>query len=410
MTVKRLLLVRRRIDPLLLGFAGIAFPLYLPAPVAIAVIFGVCGLYVAFSGRRRLRRQIVSAAGVVMLYALFSMAMMAWRGEFDQDNRQLGFMGLLLGLSFIAPGLCLVRRPLRCLVLGARIGSIAGFAAAIAIALIFAQQPDRYDGGGNAAIMGFLVLFGALVAMIDLHQPPRLLPNGLHYLVIASFPIFLTETRAVLVLVPLVLVAEFICRSRHWSPRLSMLATVALVAGGIGLVLVPPVRDVLVDRFVSVYDYYVAGVGHHDMMSGDIRLTMWSSALVVIGDHPFTGVGMMRMFDMLKAVAGDNAPMIDGFKHVHNFILQELLANGVFGLVLLAAIPAAILTTVVRKAPDVALVRHVVYVYGCLAAFGLLHDPFYHELCLSTSMLFLGACLAQFRRWDMLTPAAAKRV
>ncbi|WP_149744816.1 O-antigen ligase family protein [Rhizobium sp. RU35A] len=410
MTVKRLLLLRRRIDPLLVGLSAVLFPLYMPAPVAVAVIFGACGLYVAFSSRRRLRRQMTSPAGMVMVYTLFSAALMLVRGEFNLDNRQLGFMGLLLGVSFISPGLCLVRRPLRHFVIGARLGSVATFLLALTVAMILAHAPDRYGGGGNAAIMAFLVLIGALVASIDLEKPPRFLPNGMQYLALSSFPVFLTETRAVLVLVPTIFLVEFFCRTEQWRPHLRKTRFVMLLAGLVALLLLPQVREMLIERFFSVYDYYIDGGEHADMVSGDIRLTMWQAALVVIGDHLVSGVGLMRMFGLMTEAAGDHASLIEGYKHVHNFVLQELLANGVIGLLLLASIPVVFLATVWRKTPDAVLRRSAVYVLGSLGAFGLLHDPFYHELCLSTIMLFVGVCLAQFHRWDMLTPAAAKRL
>ncbi|WP_165214749.1 O-antigen ligase family protein [Affinirhizobium pseudoryzae] len=404
------MLARRRIDLWVLGLAGIMFPLYLPGPVGIASFFAICGLYVVFSNPRRTRSYVLSAYGVVVLYCAWSIFLIAMRGELETGNRQLGFMLLLFGATFIGPGLCLVRRPLRTFVLSTRIGSLAAFAVAFGMLMYHGHDLERYSGGGNAAIVALLVLLGAIVATIRLDQPPRFLPNGLQYIALASFPIFLTETRAVLILVPVLFVAEFFFWSLGWRPRVRNRSYAALLIGMGALLLLPPVQDMLIDRFYSVYEYYVAGANTYNMESGDIRLTMWASALAVIKQHPFTGVGLMDMFALMKVEAGSHAGMIDGFKHVHNFVLQELLANGVVGLVLLFAIPTALLLTVFRQTSQGSIRRCAVYFYGSVATFGLLHDPFYHELCLSTSMLFFGCHMAQFRRWNMLTLTAERKV
>ncbi|MCY1664366.1 O-antigen ligase family protein [Rhizobium sp. SL86] len=404
------MLARRRIDLWLLGLAGIMFPLYLPGPVGLASFFAICGLYVVFSNRRRAWHYAASAYGVVVLYCAWSLSLIILRGEVEPGNRQFGFMLLLFGATFIGPGLCLVRRPLRTLVIGTRIGTCAAFLVALGLLLYHGHDLERYSGGGNAAIVALLVLLGALVATIRLDQPPRFLPNGLQYMALASFPIFLTETRAVLVLVPVLFVAEFFFWSLGWRPRIRNRSYAGMLLGMAVLLFLPPVQDMISDRFYSVYEYYVAGANNYNMESGDIRLTMWVSALAVIKQHPLTGVGLMDMFALMKVEAGSHAGMIEGFKHVHNFVLQELLANGVVGLVLLCAIPTAFLLTVLRQTLHRSIQRCGLYFYGSVAMFGLLHDPFYHELCLATSMLFFGCCMAQFRRWNMLTPAAARKV
>lgn len=404
------MLARRRVDPFVLGLAGIMFPLYLTGPVGLAGFFAICGLYVVFSSGRRARTFALSASGVVLLYCAWSISLIALRGELETGNRQLGFMLLLFAAVFIGPGLCLVRRPLRTFVIGARIGSLVAFIVALAMMIYHGHELDRYSGGGNAAIVALLVLLGALVSTIRLDEPPRFLPNGLQYIALASFPIFLTETRAVLILVPVLFVAEFFFWSLGWRPRVRNRSYAALLIGMGALLLAPPVQHMIIDRFYSVYEYYVAGANTYDMESGNIRLTMWMSGLAVLKQHFFTGVGLMDMFALMKVEAGSHAAMIDGFKHVHNFVLQELLANGIVGLVLLLSIPVAFLLTAFRQTTHPSIRRCAIYFYASVATFGLLHDPFYHELCLATSMLFFGCHMAQFRRWNMLTPMAARKV
>ncbi|MBP2547699.1 O-antigen ligase [Neorhizobium galegae] len=407
--MKQSLLFRRRVDLWLMGLACVLFPLYISGTVGILGLSGVSGLYVAFSRRDRLHDHVFSAYGFVLLYVFWALLLIALRHQLEAGNRQMGFMILLAGLTFIGPGLCLVRRPLRVLVLGTRIGTLAALPLTLAAVAYFRPQ-ERYDGGGNAAIVALLLALGAICATIRLERPPRLLANGLHYLAIACISVFMTETRAVLVVLPLIFLAEMVFLSLHWRAPVRSGCYVAALLAVVLLALMPPVQAMLAERFGTVYSYYVHGAPEADMVSGDIRLTMWRSAVAVIAQHPFTGVGMMDMFAHLKRVAGENAGLIEGFKHVHNFILQELLANGVFGLMLLCCIPVAFLWTVMRQSAQNSMKRVAFYFFLTVMVFGLLHDPFYHELCMATTMLFLAAYMAQFRRWRMLTPAAPKIV
>ncbi|WP_377295853.1 O-antigen ligase family protein [Rhizobium sp. SGZ-381] len=408
-TFKQILLYRRRIDGWLVTAAAATFPLYVSVAVVVACLFGGAGLYVVLSSRSRLRRHLWSWNGLISVYALFSVALIAWRGEFETGNRQLGFMLLLLALSFITPGLCLVQRPLRHIVLGARIGICCAVLLALFAAIQAGSLAERYDGHGNAAIVAFLIALAAAIGTIRLKAPPRFLPNGLMYLLLACFPIFLTQTRAVLIVMPVLCLVEFLMCSLDWRPRLRNRAYVAAAIGIVLMLLLPPVQTMLMERFVNVYEYYVAGAPDPDMKSGDIRLVMWQSAVAVIRQHLLTGVGLMDMFTEMKAVAGPASPMLDGFKHPHNVVLQELLANGVLGLCFMLAILVGHLRAVIASGLDDSTKRGVLYVAFTVAAFGMLHDPFYHELCMSTIMLFSCSTMAQVQRLRLLTPQAQKR-
>ncbi len=407
-TFKQTLLYRRRSDGWMVTAASATFTLYISVTLVVAGFFGLAGLYVTLSNRRRFLRHLRSWGGLVSVYALFSLSLIAWRGEIEAGNRQLGFMCLLLGLSFITPGLCLVRHPLRQFVLGARIGIYGAVVLALGALIKEGGLAERYDGQGNAAIVAFLIAIAAGMSTIRLKHPPRLLPNGLLYLLLACFPIFLTQTRAVLVVMPVLCLVEFVMCSLDWRPRLRNRAYVGASIGILLLLLAPPVQSMLTERFVTVYDYYVEGAPDRDMQSGDIRLVMWQSAMTVIETHPLTGVGLMDMFTDMKSVAGPNAGMLEGFKHPHNIVLQELLANGVLGLAFMLAILFGFLWTVIASPLEDSAKRAALYVTFTAVAFGMLHDPFYHELCMSTIMLFSGVMIAQVRRLRLLTPAAER--
>lgn len=388
----------------------ICVALYLPPAVGVAVAFGGTGLYVAFSKRRRLCRHSWACILCIFAYIAWALLLMVWRGEAFtlQNNRQLGFLGLLLGLAFIAPGLCLIRQPLRWLVLGARLGTIAAFLAPLIFDVLLQKDTSRWDGGGNAAIVAILVLLAAIVAIIPVEKPWRLLPNGPVYLLLSAVPIFLSETRAILLLIPIIMAVEFVVCSRDWRPRTRNLAYAGSAVALAVFLFAPPVQNVLMSRFTPVYNYYVEGDHNVDMASGDIRLALWETSLKIIAQHPLTGVGLKQTFPELEKIAGPDLPYIKDGKHVHNFVLQELLANGAIGLVFLLAIFASVARTIGREANSNALKRASFYYFGSVMAFGMLHDPFYHELCMSAIMLFLGVLLAQFTRWRLLTPAAAK--
>lgn len=412
MTFKKILLSRRRIDPWILAAGMVCVALYLPPAVAIAGLFGILGLYVVLSKRRRFIQHLRGPIPWILAYIGWALLLMAWRNELFtlHNNRQLGFLGLLLGLSFVGPGLCLVRQPLRWLVLGARVGTVAAFLAPLLFEFVLHRGPARWDGGGNAAIVAIIVLLAAVAAIIPVEKPWRYLPNGPIYLLLAAVPIFLSETRAVLLIIPLILGLEFGICSLRWRPRWRNRAYVSSAAAISLLLLAPPIQNVIAERFMTVYEYYVEGEQSHDMASGDIRLALWETSITVISQHPFIGVGLKDTFTELEKVAGPNLPYVEGGKHVHNFILQELLANGPAGLFLLFSIFASLALTIWREANSNELKRASFYYFGSIAVFGLLHDPFYHELCMSATMLFLGVLLAQFSRWRRLTPAAQKVV
>lgn len=408
MTFKRILLARRRIDPWILAFAMFSVALYLPTAVAMCALFGATGIYVALSNQRRLRAYLGSPLGVIFLYIFWVVLLLGVRGEWQLDNRQLGFMGLLLGFSFIASGLCLVRQPLRWLVLGGRVGTWVALVAALFASLSFQTAADRYDGGGNAAIVALLVALAGIVATIPVEKPWRYLPNGPFYLLIAIVPVFLSQTRAVVLILPVLFLVEFAICSLKWRPRWRNRAYAAAALGLAALFMAPPVHSMLIDRFATVYEYYVDGDQAHNMDSGNIRLALWKASAIVIKEHPLAGVGLRDTFANLERVAGPDLHYIAGGKHVHNFLLQELLANGFLGLGLLLTIFASVLWMVWRQPDHYPLKRCVVYFYGTVLAFGMLHDPFYHEQCMATSMLFLAVLIVQFRRWNLLTPAARR--
>lgn len=408
MTFKRILLARRRIDPWILAFAMFSVAMYLPTAVAMCALFGATGLYVAFSNPRRLKAYFGSPLGVIFLYIAWVVLLLGVRGEWQLQNRQLGFMGLLLGFSFIASGLCLVRQPLRWLVLGGRVGTWVALVAALWASLSFQTAADRYDGGGNAAIVALLVALAGIVASLPVEKPWRYLPNGPIYLLIAIVPVFLSQTRAVVIILPVLFLIEFAICSLQWRPRWRNRSYGAAAVGVIMLSLAPPVHSMLIERFATVYEYYVGGDQAHNMDSGNIRLALWKASSIIIREHPIAGVGLRDTFANLEQVAGPDLHYIVGGKHVHNFLLQELLANGFIGLGLLLAIFASVLWMVWRQPDNFALKRCVIYFYGTVLAFGMLHDPFYHEQCLATSMLFLAVLIVQFRRWNALTPAARR--
>lgn len=409
MTFKRIMLARRRVDPWLLAAGMLCIAMYLPPAVAIAGLFGVMGLYVAFSKRRRLVQLAKSPIGFVFAYIVWVMLLLLWRNDLSlQSNRQLGFIGLLLGLAFIAPGLSLVRQPLRWLVIGARLGTVAGACAALMAMFVLKTAGERYDGGGNAAIVAIVALLGGIAAIIPIDRPWRYLPNGPAYLVIAAIPVFLSETRAVMVVLPLILAVEFAYCSLRWRPRWRNRAYLSSAAGISLLLLFPSVQHLLVERFGTVYEYYVEGQRAHDMESGNIRLALWDTSIKVISQHPFIGVGIRNTFPELEKVAGQELSRVEGGKHVHNFVLQELLANGLIGLMLLLAIFASVTRLIVKDARYPELKRASFYYFGSIVIFGLLHDPFYHELCMSSTMLFLGVLIAQTDRWRGLTDRAPR--
>ncbi len=99
----------------------------------------------------------------IVLYGVWSLGLILFRGEPFQDNRQIGYTLLITVFAFAGSGMVLVRDPLRAYVLGARVGTLL---AVIAAVYLSATDGGRIGIGGNQAVFAFVAGVAAISAAI----------------------------------------------------------------------------------------------------------------------------------------------------------------------------------------------------------------------------------------------------
>ncbi|WP_235822938.1 O-antigen ligase family protein [Brucella anthropi] len=386
-------------DSWVIGAASAAMPVRIGLGPLILFIFSCIGIYLA-CGRHATTRMFAKKFYLfIILYAVWSLGLILFRGEPFQDNRQIGYTLLITIFAFAGSGMVLVRDPLRAYVLGSRVGTLLAVIVALYLAV---TNGGRIGVGGNQAVFAFVAAVAAISAAIPLRKAPRYLPNGPHWLVLGFTAVLTSETRAVIVVLPIFAAVEILIFLRRFSIRQQGAAYAVLFAAIAALVVVGPVGDIISKRFSGMVEYYDTGNSSNweDKVSADIREAMWKSASSVIVAHPFTGVGSYSKMEYVRAEAGDKAAMLDGFRHVHNTVLDELLNDGIVGLIFMAGAFISIFVYLWRTADSWAMRRALVYFAVVCGSYGMLHNPLLHEVTISSTMFFLAA----------LNAAASRRV
>ncbi|GGB07750.1 hypothetical protein GCM10011491_39750 [Brucella endophytica] len=388
---------RRRLDSWILGVGAAAMPMRVGLGPVILFVFSCIGIYLA-CGRHSTARLFARNFYIcAVLYGVWSLGLVLARGEPIIDNRQVGYTLLFVVLSFAGPGMVLMRDPLKVFVLGSRIGVVMAFLASIMLA---ALHGGRIGVGGNAAVFAFIVGVAAIGAAIPVKGAPRFLPNGSLWLILGTAAVLTSQTRAVLAVLPVfVLVETWICL-RHFAPRFRTASYVVLCLAGVCLASFGPVDRIVDDRFAGIVQYYNTGKmsNWQDKLSSGIRFSLWDSAIQVIREHPLIGVGPTAKMAEVRAKAGADAPMLEGFRHVHNTVLDELLNDGVIGLILLSACAWFGLSHLFRHSQGPGMTRCMVYFIVICATYGMLHNPLLHEATISAIFFFLGALNAATSR------------
>lgn len=396
---KKSFLMRRRVDSWVIGAASAAMPVRIGLGPLILFIFSCIGIYLA-CGRHATTRMFAKKFYLfIILYAVWSLGLILFRGEPFQDNRQIGYTLLITIFAFAGSGMVLVRDPLRAYVLGSRVGTLLAVIVALYLAV---TNGGRIGVGGNQAVFAFVAAVAAISAAIPLRKAPRYLPNGPHWLVLGFTAVLTSETRAVIVVLPIFAAVEILIFLRRFSIRQQGAAYAVLFAAIAALVVVGPVGDIISKRFSGMVEYYDTGNSSNweDKVSADIREAMWKSASSVIVAHPLTGVGSYSKMEYVRAGAGDKAAMLDGFRHVHNTVLDELLNDGIVGLIFMAGAFISIFVYLWRTADSWAMRRALLYFAVVCGSYGMLHNPLLHEVTISSTMFFLAA----------LNAAASRRV
>ncbi|MFC4625084.1 O-antigen ligase family protein [Daeguia caeni] len=363
-------------------------------------LYSCIGIYL-FCGRHGTVRGFARSFFVlILLYAAWSLGLVLFRDEPLLNNRQIGYTALIAVFAFAGIGMVLVQNPLRWYVLGSRIGVM--FAALISAAFSLFDT-ERFGIGGNEAVFALMVGISAIGAGIRIHNAPAYLPNGPQWLLMGMAGVLLSGTRAVIIVFPFFLAVEFYCFFKRFNIRQQVACYMALATIITGMVMIGPVSDILDRRFAGMIDYYSSGDSRQwvDKQSADIRAVMWTSAARVIAEHPLTGVGGYSKMSVVRAAAGEQGNLIDGFRHVHNSVLDELLNDGMIGLILQVGAFVALVVFLWRNFSDWSLRRALIYFTLVCFSYGMLHTPLLHEGTIAAVMFYLAVMYATASRHIM---------
>lgn len=391
-------LLRRRVDLWLLLFAAMMMPLRLPPGPIILFVFSCIGVYLALTKHRYHRFYNASFFVLISAYMLWSLGLMAGRGELNISNRQIGYVLLLWLYSFAGLGLVLVREPVRMFAFGSRIGLIL---CAIAVAGEELLWGGRIGVGGNPAVFAYAAAMAAVAATLPMRNAPKLLPNGPWYLIIGTGIVFASQTRAVmLTLAVLALVEIIVLIGKIASHKVKIGSSFILVACLTAVVTVGPMASVLSERFSGMMHYYETGDSSHwqDKTSADTREQMWRGAIQVVSQNPLAGVGSEHKMDAVRTALGDQATLLDGYLHVHNAVLDELLVNGAIGLVLLLGAAVSGFVFLWRNNSDCTIRRVLIYFTITWGGYAMLHNPLLHETSIAVTMFFFSVLYAATSR------------
>ncbi|ALN73008.1 O-antigen ligase [Aureimonas sp. AU20] len=404
-SVRRMLLVRRRIDPLILGAGILSLALMLGAGKVAFLFFAACGLYLV-AIRHRVSRQAPKAFSALLLaWALWQIGLSLVRGEPVSGNRVLSYAAIEFAMVFLPVGLCLVPRPLDALATGARLGLVLLLVAA---PIDYLLSDGRVGLGANEALFAFVAGVVGVAARLPARRPWRWLPNGTGWTYLSAVPILLSGTRAAFVIVGLAALVDLVRLFGRGFGRPSK-RVVALALVGLAL-LSYPAGLIVSDRFESgVTEMRSFEETGKVTGSVDVRIVMWRSALAVIGEHPLLGVGGTSKMAAAGEKAGANGYMVTYYQHLHNLFLDEAISSGLIGLALLLSVFAAFLATVFRGTRDRSSREAALLLVGFLFTFGSFHGVLLNEWTLIALFGTMGTMLAAIGRKPTLSRRIEKR-
>ena len=193
--------------------------------------------------------------------------------------------------------------------------------------------PGQTEGFQPNAIAGALVMF------VPLQLALAMTSTGWRRIAFAAMFLFtagtllLTQSRGGYLSIAVAFAAWGI-----WSGKRSRVVTIALIV-------------VVLAAAIPLRHKFSAGVGFSSDVEG--RTELWSRAVTMIGDFPFTGIGMNTFRKVMPVMypAFLTPPSYD-IAHAHNHLLQAALDLGIPGLIAYLAIwfgAAAILVSVWRR-------------------------------------------------------------
>lgn len=370
--IKRFFLMRRRWDPLLLGLAAATAAFHTPIDVVILAVFWGIGAYLIVFRHGSIRRLDPVYCYVALAFAASAMVLSAVNGGLFDDFRWASYPAYYLAAMPIAVGTVLIRDPVRCFVLGARIGITLACLASIVLYLFDA---GRIGFGSNAANAAFSLAFLGVVTRFGTRDAPRWLPDSSSWFYLSIIPVLLTGTRIVLPVYLLALVFDgwILLRSQRdrSHPNRRVVFAAAILALGVSY----GASDLIEARIDSTIQEFQALDENPLSASGglSIRIVLWKAALDIISEHPFTGIGGANVQEaMLSRIPEAWQPKFANYTFSHNFMLDEVMQRGFPGLFCLLAFFGFVFFYLARGEGR-EMITNLVILYTLLLVFGSMH-------------------------------------
>ena len=225
---------------------------------------------------------------------------------------------------------------------------------------------DRATGAYNAIAFGDIALAMGFISLTGLRyfheKHPALAAIPLLALACGILAAFLSGTRGALVAIPLLGIIFFIQLGsfrRPWRSRLALILSVTLLS--IGLYHLPGSSlDKRVRTGFTQTEAFFNGEGTGDYV---VRLAMWQQAWKMFADHPIIGWGKegYRKIIREKAARNEVPESIKKFVCPHSMYLNNMVAYGVTGLLILLFIFIAPLPVFISAARSRGPARDLAY-------------------------------------------------
>ncbi|KQT54684.1 hypothetical protein ASG43_03660 [Aureimonas sp. Leaf454] len=376
----RFLLARRHVDAAVLSLGFALLPLMNAGGKAVFGAFILSGIYLAFARHRVARSMPRLFSAALLAYVVWTVGLSLLRGEGLDGNRALSYAAIEFGFLFLPLGIALVPRPIDAMVAGARLGVLG---VSILAPIQYFGFGERVGLGGNEAIFGFLAAGAGLVSRLPAERASRFLPNGKAIFYLSFLPVILSETRAAWLIYGLAMLFDLRALWKAGRPD-SRRSYAALAAGvAIAMLAVVPLASVVKQRFsIGLAEYERFQETGMAGGSVDVRLAMWRGAVILIAQHPLTGVGGTTRIQAVSEATPDparNGALIRTYKHLHNFALDEALTSGLIGLALLFGVVASFLVSVWRWTASREIRECAVFLPILVGSFGSFHGVLLNE-------------------------------
>ncbi|GHC70117.1 O-antigen ligase family protein [Limoniibacter endophyticus] len=404
--LKKFMLFRRGLDPILLTIAVACFGVKLVPDKIILGIFCGIGLYLIIVRHRACRLIDRRYAFAAVAYGITVVTLGFVHGEVEANARWIAYPLYFLGAILLWPGTVLVRDPLRQIALGARLGLLFSI---VWVLYEYWINSARIGFGGNAANAAFVIAALAILARFEVRDAPRFLPNSVLWFYLAMFPVIMTGTRSVLPLFVIVALVdlyiackEFSVQRSGWTKPKAALSLIAIaVIAGTGFY-TSDMIDQRLNYTIQEIDSLAEGTVLDTPPTGlEIRVALWKGALDVVAEHPVSGMGAVQsMRQILDGIPVQQLGHYKNFIHVHFFLLDELRIRGTIGLVFQLIFFIVVFARLFRDGTPNIRINSFIFL-ALLLLYGAMHGLLLGDRNIGVMVLFFFATLGDIRRKEL---------